>query len=482
MDYKNEYHLWYPPLEGLIPWYCQLVVRNGLWSIGSFMLQLLKETSELDMSAKSELYSHLVALTEFLLEASSGAISAKMERGEEHKGLLNEYWSRRDALLDSLYQQVKGFVEAGYQDLTDSTEESKEGILIKLSSSLLSTAKRHEAYQTMWNICCDLDDSGLLRNLMHESVGPRSGFSCFVFKQLYEKKQYSKLLRLGEEFQEELSIFLNHHRDLLWLHELFLHQFSEASETLHNLALSQDEGTNLTTEDDDADHANPVPTLADRRQILNLSKIAAFAGKDAGSQTKVKRIEADLKILRLQEEIMVVLPTDDSKQHVDKHLLRPEELIEMCLKSGSRELALQVFDVFAWTSSSFRKSHRHLLEECWKNAADQDHWSELYQASITEGWSDEETLQQLSQTMLFLASNRCYGPKAEIIEEGFDEVLPLRQENVEVAGSKGTRSSVEAILMQHRDFPYAGKLMLTAIMLGSVQDDIKIEEGLSPMV
>ncbi|XWS47321.1 hypothetical protein CRYUN_Cryun14cG0142500 [Craigia yunnanensis] len=301
MDYKNEYHLWYPPPEGLTPWYCQLVVRNGLWSIASFMLQLLKETSELDMSAKSELYSHLEALTEVLLEASSGAITSKMERGEEHKGLLNEYWSRRDALLDSLYQQVKWFVEAGYQDITDGTEENKEEILRKLSSSLLSTAKRHEGYQTLWNICCDLNDSGLLRNLMHESMGPRCGFSFFVFKQLYKKKQFSKLLRLGEEFQEELSIFLNHYRDLLWLHEVFLHQFSAASETLHVSALSQDEGTISTTEDEiDSDHVNPVPTLTDRRRLLNLSKIAAFAGKDADSQTKVKRIEADLKILRFQ--------------------------------------------------------------------------------------------------------------------------------------------------------------------------------------
>ncbi|XVF21128.1 hypothetical protein REPUB_Repub12eG0064100 [Reevesia pubescens] len=485
MDYKNEYHLWYPPPEGLTPWYCQLVVRNGLWSIASLMLQLLQETSELDnvMSAKSELYSHLESLTEVLLEVSSGAITAKMERGEEHKGLLNEYWSRRDSLLDSLYQQVKDFVEAGYQDITDSTEENKEEILRKLSSSLLSTAKRHEGYQTMLNICSDLNDSGLLRNLMHESMGPRCGFSYFVFKQLYEKKQFSKLLRLGEEFQEELSIFLNDYRDLLWYHKVFLHQFSAASETLHVLALSQDESSISTTEDEiDSDHANPVPTLTDRRRLLNLSKIAAFAGKEADSQTKVKRIEADLRILRLQEEIKFDLPTDDTKQRVEKQLLRPEELIELCLKSGSKELALQVFDVFAWTSSSFRNSHRNLLVECWKNAADQDPWSQLYQASVSEGWSDEETLQQLSQTILFQASIRCYGPKAETIEDGFDEVLPLRHENLEVGSLKDTRLSVEAILMQHRDFPYAGKLMLTAIMLGCVgDDDVKIEEGLSPM-
>ncbi|KAE8690154.1 NUP133 protein [Hibiscus syriacus] len=477
MDYKNEYHLWYPPPEGLTPWYCQPVVRNGLWSVASFMFQLLKKTSELDMSAKSRLYSRLEALAEVLLEASSGAINAKVERGEEHKGLLNEYWSRRDAILDSLYQQVKGFVEAGYQDLADNPEESQEEILKKLSSSLLSIAKRHEGYQTMWNICCDLNDSGLLKNLMHESMGPRCGFSYFVCKQLYEKKQFSKLLRLGEEFQEELSIFLYHYQDLLWLHELFLHQFSAASETLHVLALSQDEGSiSITEEEIDSHHANPVPTLTDRRRLLNLSKIAA--GKDADSQVKVKRIEADLKILRLQEEIMEVLPTDDTKQHVEKQLLRPEELIGLCLKSGSKELALQVFDVFAWTSSSFRNSHRNLLEECWKNAADQDPWSQLYEASVSEGWSDEETLKQLSQTILFKASNRCYGPKAETIEDGFNEVLPLRQENAEVAGLKDTRSSVEAILMQHRDFPYAGKLMLTAIMLGYVQgDEVKLEEG-----
>lgn len=166
---------------------------------------------------------------------------------------------------------------------------------------------------------------------------------------------------------------------------------------------------------------------------------------------------------------MEVLPKDDMK-YVEKQLLRPEELIELCLKSKRKELALQVFDVFVWTSSSFRKSHKNLLEECWKNAADLDPWSELYQASIDEGWSDEETLQQLSKTIIFQASNRCYGPREETIEDIFEEVLPLRQENIEVVGLKDTRSSVEAILMQHRDFPYAGKLMLNAIMQGCVQE------------
>lgn len=115
MQYRSEHHLWYPPPESLTPWYSQAVVRNGMWHLASLMLQLLKEASQLDVSAKLDLYTHLEALAEVLLEAYAGAVTAKVEQGDEHKGLLDEYWNRRDALLDTLYQQVKEFVEAGHQ-------------------------------------------------------------------------------------------------------------------------------------------------------------------------------------------------------------------------------------------------------------------------------------------------------------------------------------------------------------------------------
>lgn len=52
------------------------------------------------------------------------------------------------------------------QDPNEGMEEQKEVVLKKLSSSLLSIAKRHEGYQTLWNICCDLNDAVLLRNIM----------------------------------------------------------------------------------------------------------------------------------------------------------------------------------------------------------------------------------------------------------------------------------------------------------------------------
>lgn len=115
--------------------------------------------------------------------------------------------------------------------------------------------------------------------LQHESLGPKGGFSYFVFKQLMTSHQYSKLLRLGEEFQEELAIFLKEHKDLLWLHELYLKQFSSASETLHAVALSLDDGPPLMTEEEpEMVQIKRSSSLADRRRLLNLSKIAAVAG------------------------------------------------------------------------------------------------------------------------------------------------------------------------------------------------------------
>lgn len=115
MQYRSQHHLWYPPPEGLTPWYSKSVVWSGLWSLATFMLQLLNETSRVDDSARSDFYSNLEVLCEVLLESYSNAITAKVERKEEHRTLLEEYWKRRDTLLDSLYQQVKKFVQAKLQ-------------------------------------------------------------------------------------------------------------------------------------------------------------------------------------------------------------------------------------------------------------------------------------------------------------------------------------------------------------------------------
>lgn len=471
MQYKNEHHLWYPSSEGLSPWYCQPIVRNGIWKITSLTLHLSNEiTNSDDSSVKLDFHANLIAVSEVLLEAYSGAVTAKVERGEEHKCLTDEYWARRDAVLEALYQQVLTFVDPRFQGSSEGNEEQNEEIFRKLSSDLLSVAKQHGGYQTMWKMCCDLNDSQLLKNLMHESLGPR-GYSYFVFQQMHNNKQYSELMRLGEEFPEELLSFLKQHKALLWLHEVYLHQFSLASDTLHHLALSHNDSSASVTDETESFDNKIESTLSDRKRLLHLSKIAAVAGNVADKDTKLSRIEADLKILNLQEEILNLLPEED-KLSAGQHCLPPVDLIELCLKSGNADLAVHAFDIFAWTSLSFIKSNTSLLEECWRNAANMDEWDKIYESSISEGWSDEETLGFLRESVLFQASQRCYGAQVE----WFDQVLLLRQENSD--------ASVEAILMQHKNYPEAGKLMLTAVMLGSEQggdNNTRMDDGPLPM-
>lgn len=459
--YKKDHKEWYPSPEGLITWNSQPVLRSGIWNLASLIMELLGESGAADMSMKSSLWSQLEGLTDILLEAYMCLLTAQFERGQEHGVLVQEYCERRDELLRSLYNLAKQIVEAKYQESRNGTDKPdlKESILREVISPILATAKRHEGYQTLWQICYDLDDSGLLRSLMHDSVGPHGGFSFFVFKELVNRGDYSNLLRLGEEFQEELASFLKERSDLLWVHEICLNQFSSASDTLHTYALrrSPDGDASFTTS------RKPL-SFAERRRLLYLSKIAATAGKDIDYEVKVARIEADIRILKLQEEIVQHDP-EYAQVKSTNTLLGPSELIEMCLRRD-RELSLKAFEVFALTSSSFRSSNRGLLEACWMNATDQDDWVKLSEASMSEGWSDEVIEESLQATVLFKASRLCYSPDAVVYDGTFEDVLPVKKEDVHLRGLESKCLSVEEVLMQHEDFPDAGKLMMTAVIRG----------------
>eukprot|EP01018_Ginkgo_biloba_P017682 Gb_30615 [translate_table: standard] len=464
--YRDVQHSWYPSPEGLTPWYCQPTVRSGIWKLASLILELKMEADASEPSMKSMLIAELEEATDIILEAYAGAITAKVEREEEYRGLQMEYWSRRDVLLNALYQHVKDVAGTAAQEagLGIEGEGQKQKMLRRLSPSLISLARRHAGYQTLWDICSDLNDIECLRSLMHESMGLKEGrFSNFVFEQCYKNCQHAKLLRLGEEFQEELALFLQKHKDLLWLHEIFLNHFSSASNTLHSLALSQEDDITTATEENPEIGGRKVDlSLAERRRLLNLAKIAALAGGEPGFQEKVECLDADLQILTVQEELHRMGYSGDE-------ILTPRQLVEICLKSEYRELVLRAFDVFAWTGNTFRRSNKSLLESAWLHAADLDNWAKMNQLSKEEGWSDEQNLQMLRSTALFHSSKRCYGTKCLCYEGCLQDVLPLLQEDAEIFDLKdaGTSKwSVETILMQHQDFPEAGQLMLTAVRLG----------------
>ncbi|GLJ45780.1 hypothetical protein SUGI_0963470 [Cryptomeria japonica] len=467
IHYRDVQHSWYPSPEGLTPWYCEPNVRAGLWKVASVLFELKTEADVSEPSMRSALIVQLEELTDVLLEAYAGALTAKIEREEEYRGLQGEYWSRRDVLLNALYQHLKDTAEAACQDANggDQGEQRRQEILRSHSKSLIALARRHAGYQTLWDICSDLGDMNYLRSLMHESMGLKEGrFSNYVFEQCYKNHQYAKLLRLGEEFQGELATFLQKHKNILWLHEIFQNHFTSASSTLHTFALSsEDEITTSIDEPTEVCDKKAHLSLSERRRLLNLAKIAALAGGEPGLEEKVECLNADLQILKVQEEVYQM-------GFSGGEVLNPRQLVEICLKNDHRELVLRAFDVFAWTGNAFRRNNKSLLENAWIRVADMDNWARISQSSKEEGWSDDQNLQMLENTALFNCSNRCYGTESSLCYEGsFQEVLPLLIEDAELSNIKDADTgkwSVEAILMQHPDFPEAGQLMLTAIRAG----------------
>jgi nuclear pore complex protein Nup133 len=167
----------------------------------------------------------------------------------------------------------------------------------------------------------------------------------------------------------------------------------------------------------------------------------------------------------VQEEIVQHDPEYAQAKYTSM-LIDPSKLIEMCLKRD-QELSLKAFEVFASTNSSFRTSNRGLLEACWINATNQDDWVKLSEASMSEGWSDEVIQESLQGTVLFKASRLCYSPDSVVLYDGtFEDVLPVKKEDIHLRGLECKCLSVEEVLMQHKDFPDAGKLMMTAVIMG----------------
>ena len=115
IQYRNDHHAWYPPMEGLNHWNCGPVVRSGLWSIASLIIQILDEAIVSDKSSKIVLSSCLERLSEILLEGYNFSVAVIMEGGEDDEALLEEYCRRRDEILNTLYKQKKDFADKKYQ-------------------------------------------------------------------------------------------------------------------------------------------------------------------------------------------------------------------------------------------------------------------------------------------------------------------------------------------------------------------------------
>ncbi|XP_024526327.1 nuclear pore complex protein NUP133 isoform X2 [Selaginella moellendorffii] len=473
IQYRDTQQTWYPSPEGLTPWYCKATVRSGLWRLATHLMDV---QTELDVQSKEKLMVSLADIADVLLEGYAGAILAKIERDEEYRGLQLEYWSRRDSLLLTLQQHEREAAELASQhaESADAGEQKRLEVLRDRYSSLLALARRHAGYQTLWEICIDLNDMDCLRKLMHESMGLKEGrFSNYVFEQFLKKGQYSKLLRLGEEFAEDLASFLRDKKSLSWLHDFFLKRFTAASDTTHHLALSSSD-LNIPIIRDEKPTSGF--TLSARRKLLYLAKLSALAGWKRGAVDKSIQIEADLGILAVQAAAELGIATSTE-------VLSPLQLVEACLNSGHKELVIRSLEVFALSGDFFRRGNKSLLEATWLKLADQDDWLKMRQLSDEECWNDQQQYEALKATALYAASKYCYGGSAFVVGTLFEETLPLFRE-IDASSRRaepGSAGSVNEVLTEHEDFPEAGEAMVMALRMGKGLELVAEEDNCMEM-
>lgn len=120
------------------------------------------------------------------------------------------------------------------QNSNEGTDDLNEEIIGRLSSCLLPMAKRHECYSTLWKICCDLNDSGLLRNLMVCINSLAHSFFIFIFsRSLWEWFLCWKGLCVCVLYQfNRLFALPLKHRKLPWF---FLEAFPLNGATIQNV-------------------------------------------------------------------------------------------------------------------------------------------------------------------------------------------------------------------------------------------------------
>lgn len=106
ISYRDTQQGWYPSPEGLTPWFCKQTVRAGVWKVATMLLELKVEANMSEPTLTEEVMRQVEEMADLLLESYAGAITAKVEREEEYRGLQMEYWTRRDFLLSSLQQHA----------------------------------------------------------------------------------------------------------------------------------------------------------------------------------------------------------------------------------------------------------------------------------------------------------------------------------------------------------------------------------------
>ncbi|GMH38090.1 hypothetical protein BSKO_05974 [Bryopsis sp. KO-2023] len=278
----------------------------------------------------------------------------------------------KDNLMESYIESCNSFlgwiVLRAKRKLNSNEPEVHESGMKSIRMAL-ELAKKHYAFQQLFDICEILED----RDLLHENMTNLKSrpelhnqleFSRWVFQHLKAEKRLGDLFNLPNSFDEELLKFLAPFPDLLWRIQVRTGQIKKSLTTLTM-------------------HGRRTPNSAEARHALSLAALAAkISYGDADSENEALRFkqaqhDSILGLARLKAQ--------DAIKSGPAPLMPSEAVIEAVLENADRcetatdkcKLLDRAIDVFSKSDPSFRENQYALWERMWRCILNAEDWENL---------------------------------------------------------------------------------------------------------
>ncbi|KAG8440947.1 hypothetical protein GDO86_006618 [Hymenochirus boettgeri] len=335
--YKNE-NIIHEPEH--IPW----TGSSGPAGVRSVLIRqhgiILKVYPQADSSLRTILIEQLAALLNYLLDDYVTQLKSvdKLTNQERFEILEIEYTQKRSELLSPLLSLGQ----------------------YAWASNL---AEKYCDFDILVQICELTDNQTRLQRYMTQFSG--HNFSDFLFRWYLEKGKRGKLLSQPASQHGQLSVFLQAHEHLSWLHELNSQEFDKAHRTLEVLANTE------------------TRYFSKKKTLLGLSKLAALASDFQNDilQEKIEEIAEQEHFLLHQETLPKQLLEEKQLDINTMPLLSAVELIELYTcdenKRANESDFQKALDLLEYITEDSDVDIEALKLEILCKAVKRDEWSSL---------------------------------------------------------------------------------------------------------
>lgn len=218
---------------------------------------LNKVYPQVDSSLRNTLLDQLVVLLDFYLDGYVCQLKSvdRPSQQDRYNTLDLEYTQKRSQLLAQL-------------------------LSLKQHQLTASLAEKYCDFDILIQLCEQTDNQARLQHYLNQFAD--QNFSDFLFRWYMEKGKRGKLLCPPVAQHAQLAHFLQSHQHLSWLHEINIHNFDKAHQTLLNLANME------------------LRYFAKKKTLLSLSKLSAFA-----SDLPEDRLRERMEELNAQERYLL---------------------------------------------------------------------------------------------------------------------------------------------------------------------------------